>query len=135
MTNRSNRNEEKREAPMTTTYNPEKLAEAIKAFGKERLEELREEFPRGRLAECAVHQRKNKVTLVIKETRRWFYYLAIDGDAGPYITLCSGTDLDARFVARDITEKMHALGKSDERWDNAICRWENTPGQGNRLKI
>ena len=62
-------------------------------------------------------------------------HLAIDGDAGPYITLCSGTDLDARFVARDITEKMHALGKSDERWDNAICRWENTPGQGNRLKI
>ena len=34
----------------STTYNPEKLAEAIKAFGKERLEELREEFPRGRLA-------------------------------------------------------------------------------------
>jgi hypothetical protein len=32
------------------------------------------------LAECAVHQRKNRVTLVIKETRRWFYYLAIDGD-------------------------------------------------------
>ena len=25
-----------------TTYNPDKLAEAIKAFGKERLEELRE---------------------------------------------------------------------------------------------
>jgi len=62
-------------------------------------------------------------------------HLAIDGDTGPYITLCSGTDLDARFVARDITEKMHALGKSDERWDNAVCKWENTPGQGNRLKI
>jgi len=62
-------------------------------------------------------------------------HLAIDGDAGPYITLCSGTDLDARFVARDITEKMHALGKSDQRWDNAVCKWENTPGEGNRLKI
>ena len=62
-------------------------------------------------------------------------YIAIDGFTAPYITLCSGTDLDARFVARDITEKMHALGKSDERWDNAVCKWENTPGQGNRLKI
>ena len=36
---------------MDNSYNPDKLAEAIKAFGKERLEELREEFPRGRLAE------------------------------------------------------------------------------------
>lgn len=62
-------------------------------------------------------------------------HLALDGDSGPYITLCSGSNLDARFVARNITEKMHALGKSDERWDNAVCKWENTPGQGNRLKI
>ncbi len=35
----------------STIYNQDKLAEAIKAFGEERLEELREEFPRGRLAE------------------------------------------------------------------------------------
>jgi len=62
-------------------------------------------------------------------------HFAIDGDPGPYITLYSGSNLDARFVARDITEKIHALGKSDERWDNAVCKWENTPGQGNRLKI
>lgn len=62
-------------------------------------------------------------------------YLSIDGDSGPYITLYSGTDLDPRFVARDITEKMRGLGKNDARWDDAICKWENTPGQGNRFKI
>lgn len=52
-------------------------------------------------------------------------HLSIDGDSGPYITLYSGSNLDPRFVARDITEKMHNLGKSDERWDQAICTWEN----------
>jgi hypothetical protein len=59
----------------------------------------------------------------------------VDGDPGPYITLYSGTGLDPRFVARDITEKMRNLGKNDERWNNAICTWENTPNQGNRFKI
>jgi hypothetical protein len=62
-------------------------------------------------------------------------HLAMDGDSGPYLTLYSGSSLDPRFVARDITEKMHNLGKSDQRWDNAICKWENIPGYGNRLKI
>ena len=62
-------------------------------------------------------------------------YLSIDGDSGPYITLYSGTNLDPRFIAKDITEKMRNLGKNDERWNSAICRWENTPGQGNRFKI
>lgn len=62
-------------------------------------------------------------------------HISVDGDSGPYITLYSGSSLDPRFVARDITEKMHNLAKSDERWDNAICKWENTPGQGNRFKI
>ena len=62
-------------------------------------------------------------------------YLSIDGDSGPYITLYSGTNLDPRFVAKDITEKMRSLGKNDERWDSAICKWENTPAQGNRFKI
>ena len=36
---------------MSTTYNQEKLAEAIKAFGKERLEEYYKRFPEGRLAQ------------------------------------------------------------------------------------
>lgn len=62
-------------------------------------------------------------------------HLSIDGDPGPYVTLVSGTDLDPRFVARDITEKMRGLGKNDERWDSAMCKWENTPDQGNRFKI
>lgn len=62
-------------------------------------------------------------------------HLSLDGDSGPYITLYSGSGLDPRFIAKDITEKMHDLGKNDERWDNAICRWENTPGQGNCFKI
>ena len=62
-------------------------------------------------------------------------YLSIDGDPGPYITIVSGSNLDPRFVAKDITEKLRALGKNDERWDSAICRWTNTPNQGNRFKI
>ncbi len=62
-------------------------------------------------------------------------HLSIDGDSGPYITLYSGSDLDPRFVARDITEKMHDLGKSDERWDNAVCYWENHSAYGNKFKI
>lgn len=65
-------------------------------------------------------------------------YLTIDGESLPYITLYSGADLDPRYVARDITEKMHAAGKSDQRWDNAICRWENVHNgsmDGNRFKI
>ncbi|KKM90328.1 hypothetical protein LCGC14_1239780, partial [marine sediment metagenome] len=42
-------------------------------------------------------------------------HISMDGDSGPYITVVSGSALDPRFVARDITEKMHNLGKSDER--------------------
>jgi hypothetical protein len=67
-------------------------------------------------------------------------HIAIDGDPG-YITLYSGANLDPRFVARNITEKLHDAGKSDERWDNAICVWENVTISGtgvtnrNRFKI
>lgn len=57
-------------------------------------------------------------------------YLSIDGVSAPYITLASGTDLDPRFVARDITEKIHNLGKGTESYDRAQCVWEN-----NKLKI
>jgi len=62
-------------------------------------------------------------------------HLSMDGESGPYITLYSGSNLDARFVARDITEKLHNLGKVDQRWDNAICVYENIPSAGNRFKI
>jgi len=33
-------------------------------------------------------------------------YISIDGETGPYITLYSGVNLDPRFVARNITEKL-----------------------------
>ncbi len=62
-------------------------------------------------------------------------HIAMDAEGGPYITLYSGSNLDARFVARDITEKMHALGKTDQRWDNAVCKWESIKDTGNRFKI
>jgi len=61
-------------------------------------------------------------------------HLAMDGDSGPYITLYSGSDLDPRFVARDITEKMHNLAKADARWDQAICTWENVTITGSYTK-
>jgi len=57
-------------------------------------------------------------------------YITLDGTSGPYITLTSGTSLDPRFVARDVTEKLHSLGKSDDAFDRAQCVWEN-----NALKL
>lgn len=52
-------------------------------------------------------------------------YIDIDGSTGEYITLTSGTNLDPRCVARDITEKIHNLGKGTTEFDNAICKFEN----------
>lgn len=53
-------------------------------------------------------------------------YVNIDGDStGTYVTLVSGVDLDPRFVARDITEKLHNLGKGDTGYDYAQCVWHN----------
>jgi hypothetical protein len=51
--------------------------------------------------------------------------VTIDSLSGPYITLASGTDLDPRFVAKDITEKLHNLGKGTEGFDRAQCVWTN----------
>ena len=52
-------------------------------------------------------------------------YLEIDGDSS-FITLVSGASLDPRFIAKDITEKLHAIeGKTGTCWTNAICKWEN----------
>lgn len=56
-------------------------------------------------------------------------YVNIEGDSS-YITIASGTELDPRFVARDITEKLHNLGKTAESYNRATCVWEN-----NRLKL
>lgn len=57
-------------------------------------------------------------------------YIAIDGDSSSYVTLTEGTALDPRFVARDITEKIHNLGKVNDAFDQAQCVWEN-----NKLKL
>lgn len=56
-------------------------------------------------------------------------YVTINTDSS-YVTLASGTDLDPRFIARDISEKLHNLGKSDPSYDQATCTWEN-----NRFKL
>ena len=55
--------------------------------------------------------------------------LDFDGVSQTYVTLVSGTNLDPRLVAKDITEKIHATGKSGG-YENAQCVWEN-----NKLKI
>jgi len=55
-------------------------------------------------------------------------YMKIDGSpAGSdvYVTLASGTDLDPRFVAKDITEKIHNLDRNEVGYDQAQCVWEN----------
>jgi hypothetical protein len=61
-------------------------------------------------------------------------YVNFDGQAPspstPYVTLTSGVDLDPRFVARDITERLHNLGRGTEAYDFAQCVWEN-----NRLRL
>lgn len=51
-------------------------------------------------------------------------HLSVDGDSA-YITVVSGVGLDPRFVAKDITEKLHNLGKNDPSYDQAQCVWEN----------
>jgi hypothetical protein len=51
-------------------------------------------------------------------------HVSIDGSDG-YITLVSGTGLDPRFLAKDITEKLHNLGKATDGYDYAQCVWEN----------
>lgn len=52
-------------------------------------------------------------------------YITIDSESGPYITLASGSNLDPRFVAKDITEKLHNLGKATTGYDQSQCIWEN----------
>lgn len=63
-------------------------------------------------------------------------YIGIDAaPGGDYITLYSGTGLDPRFVARDITEKIRALGKADDGWDSARCIWTNDKTVGDCFEI
>ncbi len=56
-------------------------------------------------------------------------YIDFDGDTSTFVTLTSGTDLDPRLIARDITEKIHNTGKIGG-YTNAQCVWEN-----NKIKI
>ena len=58
-------------------------------------------------------------------------YLTINGEAQT-ITLSSGTDLDARFVARDIEYKMHSSSSSDD-YNFAQCNFRNGGGGTNDL--
>lgn len=62
-------------------------------------------------------------------------HIAIGGVSAPYITLYSGSNLDPRFVARDITEKLRALDMGTEDYDKAICMWENDGTYGNHFVI
>ena len=41
------------------------------------------------------------------------------------IVLTSGTDLDPRFVARDIEFRIHEFETSDDNWQFAQCNWRN----------
>jgi hypothetical protein len=72
--------------------------------------------------------------------------LTFDGANNGQITLYSGADLDPRFIAKDITEKMHSYGviskASDPTWTHATCKWENAwvtnpsvATYGNRFKV
>ena len=53
-------------------------------------------------------------------------YVNLDGDGGPttYVTLVSGTDLDPRFVAKEVTEKLNALGLVGG-YPYSQCVWED----------
>jgi hypothetical protein len=51
--------------------------------------------------------------------------IVVDGGSQSSITLTSGVNLDARFVTKDITEKMHAKNPTDDSWVHATCEWVN----------
>jgi len=61
-------------------------------------------------------------------------WIKIDGDpvgsVGYGVTIVSGTDLDPRLVAKEITEGMHSAGQGTTAWNQAQCVWED-----NRLKL
>jgi len=51
-------------------------------------------------------------------------YTNLDGSA-QYVTLTSGVGLDPRFVAKDVTERLHNLGLAAAGYSMAQCVWEN----------
>lgn len=63
-------------------------------------------------------------------------YVNIDGAGTETITLYSGSDLDPRFIARDISEKLKLLypyetNPGDESINHATCEWGNWYGSSN----
>lgn len=54
----------------------------------------------------------------------------INGVGPNTITLASGTDLDPRFVARDIAFKLHSASSNDA-WKFSQCEWRNGGGGTN----
>ncbi len=67
-------------------------------------------------------------TIVLNDTDQ----MSVDiNGSGPFdITLASGTDLDPRFVARDIEFKLHSADSSDD-YKFAQCNWRNGGGGPN----
>ncbi len=51
-------------------------------------------------------------------------HIDFNGDTSSYVTLTSGTELDPRFIAKNITETVQALGKIGG-FEDAQCVWEN----------
>jgi hypothetical protein len=54
-------------------------------------------------------------------------YVNLDGAGSQTLTLASGTNLDPRFVAKNITEQLHAADTAD-RYQLAQCEWGCLPG-------
>ena len=52
------------------------------------------------------------------------------GSTGYGVTIVSGTELDPRLVAKEITEGMHSAGQGTTAWNQAQCVWEE-----NKLKL
>jgi hypothetical protein len=60
--------------------------------------------------------------IAYSNNRFWF---KLDGITSEYVTIASGTDLDPRFIAKDITEKIHNLSAVSTKHQFAKCVWEN----------
>jgi len=52
-------------------------------------------------------------------------HFTLDGVTTEYVTIVSGTDLDPRFIAKDISEKIHNLNEASTKHQHAKCVWEN----------
>jgi len=53
------------------------------------------------------------------------FHFSLDGITNEYITITSGINMDPRFIAKDITEKIHNLDTNSTAHQFAKCVWEN----------